>query len=112
MLKCARGGKEGIRHLLGVFVGVGLFFREKQLRSEDYKGKEERRLSKQPCFGEGKRSGRRTCCRKQRAKHQQERPKNSSFPAKKLLGMGGVRVKTRKTEGQGSTERNKINGKC
>ena len=44
MLECAWGDKEGIRHLLGVFVGVGLFFQEKQLRSKNYKGKEERRF--------------------------------------------------------------------
>ena len=100
MLGCAWGSKDGIRYLLGVFVFVGLFFGEKQLRPENCTGKEERRLLKEACIGEGKRSGGQTCCRKQRAKHQQERPKNRSFPAKKLFRKGRIRVKTRKTEGQ------------
>jgi hypothetical protein len=50
-------------------------------------------------IGGGKKGLRRTCHKKQSSKHQQERLKNCSFPAKKLLKKGWVRVKTRSKHG-------------
>ncbi len=47
----------------------------------------------------GKKVLRRTCHKKQSSKHQQERLKSCSFPAKKLLKKGWVRVKTRSKHG-------------
>jgi hypothetical protein len=53
------------------------------------------RFVRLPGIGGGKKGLRRTCHKKQSSKHQQERLKNRSFPAKKLLTKGKVRVKTR-----------------
>jgi hypothetical protein len=50
-------------------------------------------------LGEGRRVYDGPVTKNQSSKHQQERLKNCSFPAKKLLTKGWVRVKTRQRHG-------------
>jgi hypothetical protein len=79
------GLKEGVGLPFGVFVGVRLFFRGKQLRPKCSTGNKGKRLVRKPGITRRKRGRSQTCHKKQSAKHQTERLDKCFFLRENLL---------------------------
>ncbi len=77
------GLKEGVGVPFGVFVGVRLFFRGKQLRPRDSTGHTGKRLVRKPCIRGGEK-GRSLTCHKNRAPNTKRKGSKSALSLEKI----------------------------